>query len=286
MGPLGGPSLRRVQPLNLTPVNGRQQPASDARQAHRWTVTRRQFMPNGRCQPSLSHLAAGEGKGLSTRPAPIGAALGDGTAEACQSVGRRDRLRSTRRLHDERLHDEPASHLLDPSPTRQRNSYKGRWVDYIRRHLPTRATPLRPSSALRGCRGPGSQVAKPKRRHRVLVWSLVVLASVLLTVSITANWVQRELLDTDQVVNTTDEILDDEDVQEALSTYTVDQLFANVDVQGQFEERLPSSAQALAAPVAAATRQLAVDAAGALARLAFRISSPAASVGRTNDSSG
>ena len=105
----------------------------------------------------------------------------------------------------------------------------------------------------------GSQVAKPKRRNRVVVWSLVVLASVLLTVSITANWVQRELLDTDQVVNTTDEILDDEDVQEALSTYTVDQLYANVDVQGQVEERLPSSAQALAAPVAAAARELAVD---------------------------
>jgi hypothetical protein len=103
------------------------------------------------------------------------------------------------------------------------------------------------------------QPAESKRRHRALVWSLVVLASVLLTVSITANWVQRELLDTDQVVNTTDEILDDEDVQEALSTYTVDQLFANVDVQGQIEERLPSSAQALAIPAAAAARQVAVN---------------------------
>ena len=105
----------------------------------------------------------------------------------------------------------------------------------------------------------GSQVAEPKRRHRVLVWSLVALASVLLTVSITANWIQRELLDTDQVVSTTDEMLDDEDVQEALSTYSADQLFANVDVQGQFEERLPSGAEALAVPLAAATQQLAVN---------------------------
>ena len=120
---------------------------------------------------------------------------------------------------------------------------------------PVRTPAAQPSEGAPG----GSQVAKPKRRHRVLVWSLVVFASVLLTVSITANWVQRELLDTDQVVNTTDEIVDDEDVQEALSTYTVNQLYANVDVQGQFEERLPSGAQALAAPVAAATRQFAVD---------------------------
>jgi hypothetical protein len=93
-----------------------------------------------------------------------------------------------------------------------------------------------------------------------VVWSLIVLASVLLVFSITANWVQRELLDTDQVASTTDEIVEDEDVQVALSTYTVDQLFANVDVQGQIEKRLPSGAQALAAPVAAGVRQLAVDA--------------------------
>jgi hypothetical protein len=92
-----------------------------------------------------------------------------------------------------------------------------------------------------------------------LVWSLVVLASVLLTVSITANWVQQELLNTDQVVNTTDEMLEDEDVQKALSTYTVDQLFANVDVQGQLEEQLPGAAAGLAAPAAAAVRQLAVN---------------------------
>ena len=49
-------------------------------------------------------------------------------------------------------------------------------------------------------------------------------------------------------MNTTDEILEDEDVQEALSIYLVDQLYANVDVQAQIEQKLPSSAKALAAP--------------------------------------
>lgn len=93
----------------------------------------------------------------------------------------------------------------------------------------------------------------------MVVWSLIVLASILLVVSITANWVQREALDTDEVVSTTDEILKDEDVQEALSLYTVEQLYANVDVQGEIEARLPGPARALAAPVAAATRQLALD---------------------------
>jgi transcriptional regulator with XRE-family HTH domain len=105
----------------------------------------------------------------------------------------------------------------------------------------------------------GSGGAESKRRHRTIVWSLIVLASVLLVISITANWVQLETLDTDHVADTTDEIVKDEDVQEQLSIYAVDQLYANVDVQGEIEERLPSSAKALAAPVAAATRQLALN---------------------------
>jgi hypothetical protein len=100
---------------------------------------------------------------------------------------------------------------------------------------------------------------KPRRRHRALVWSLIVLASVLLVFSITANWIQRELFNTDEVANTTDEILKDEDVQEALATYSVDQLYANVDVQEEIAGSLPSGAEALAAPVTAATQQLALD---------------------------
>ena len=100
---------------------------------------------------------------------------------------------------------------------------------------------------------------KPKRRRRVLVWSMIVVASVLLVFSITANWVQRAVLDSDEVANTSDEILSDPDVQEALSIYLVDQLYANVDVTGEIEEKLPDNAKALAAPVAAATRQLALN---------------------------
>jgi hypothetical protein len=88
---------------------------------------------------------------------------------------------------------------------------------------------------------------------------MIVLASVLLVLSMTANWIQRELFNTDEVANTTDEILKDEDVQEALATYSVDQLYANVDVQEEIAGRLPSGAEALAAPVTAATQQLALD---------------------------
>jgi predicted nuclease with TOPRIM domain len=91
------------------------------------------------------------------------------------------------------------------------------------------------------------------------VWSLIVVASVLLIVSMTANWVQTAALDTDQVQDTTDQILADEDVQQALSIYLVDQLYANVDVRAEIENKLPSDLKALSAPVAAATRQLALN---------------------------
>ena len=98
-----------------------------------------------------------------------------------------------------------------------------------------------------------------QRRHRALVWSLVVLASVVLLVSMIANWVQTGVLDDKQFDNSTREILSNNDVQEQLAIFAVDQLYANVDVQSQIEQKLPPAAQPLAAPVSAATRQLATD---------------------------
>ena len=89
------------------------------------------------------------------------------------------------------------------------------------------------------------------------MWTLIALASVLLVFSISANWVQRTLLNTDEVVATTDAIVDEEDVQEQLSIFLVDQLYANVDVQAQIEQQLPDPVQPLAAPIGAAARQLA-----------------------------
>ena len=91
------------------------------------------------------------------------------------------------------------------------------------------------------------------------MWALIVLASILLVFSIIANWVQTELLDTNQVVDTTDQILQNEDVQEQLSIYAVGQLYANVDVGGEIAKKLPASAQPLAAPLAAASQQLATN---------------------------
>ena len=104
-----------------------------------------------------------------------------------------------------------------------------------------------------------AQSVEPKHRHRTLVWALVVVASIVLVVSMVANWVQTEVLDSGQFSNNTEQILQNKDVQEQLSLFAVDQLYANVDVQAQIEAKLPPPAKPLAAPVTAATRQLATN---------------------------
>ena len=124
--------------------------------------------------------------------------------------------------------------------------------------------PTQPASAPApepaGSERSGDRAAQdPKHRHRKLVWFLVVLASVVLLVSMIANWVQTEALSSNQLSNQTDEILKNKDVQEQLSIFAVDQLYANVDVQAQIQQKLPPPAQPLAAPVTAATRQLATN---------------------------
>ncbi len=104
-----------------------------------------------------------------------------------------------------------------------------------------------------------TQPAESKHSHRTLVWALVVLASIVLVVSMVANWIQTEVLDSGQFSNNTEQILQNKDVQEQLSIFAVDQLYANVDVQAQIEQKLPPPARPLAAPVTAATRQLATN---------------------------
>jgi hypothetical protein len=89
------------------------------------------------------------------------------------------------------------------------------------------------------------------------VWALVVIASIVLVVSMLANWIQTQVLDSGEFSNSTEKILQNKDVQQQLSIFAVDQLYANVDVQAQIEQRLPPAAAPLAAPVTAATRQLA-----------------------------
>jgi hypothetical protein len=89
------------------------------------------------------------------------------------------------------------------------------------------------------------------RRRSILVWTLVVIASVIALVSAMTVWTKRQLLDTDAWVNSSSEVLAEPKVQTALSARLTDLLYQRVDVQGQLQQQLPPQAKALA-PVAAA----------------------------------
>lgn len=84
---------------------------------------------------------------------------------------------------------------------------------------------------------------------------LVVLVS-----SLTV-WVRQQVLDTDNWVQASSELLADEEVRGALSVYLVDQLYENVDVAAQIRAALPPDYAPLSAPVAGAVRDLAAQAA-------------------------
>ena len=101
-----------------------------------------------------------------------------------------------------------------------------------------------------------------KPPHRILVRALIALGAVLTAVAIFAVWTERQVLNTEEWVETSSELLENEEVQSALNAYLVEELFANIDVQAELEQRLPPPAQPLAGPLAGALRQFAGEVAG------------------------
>jgi hypothetical protein len=102
----------------------------------------------------------------------------------------------------------------------------------------------------------------PERRHRIKVRVLVALASILAFLAIFTTWVDQQALDTNQWVDTSGKLLEDREISDALATYSVDQLYANVDVARVLKKRLPPDVRPIAAPLAAGVREFAVRAAG------------------------
>ena len=107
----------------------------------------------------------------------------------------------------------------------------------------------------------------PTALRRVISIVLVVLASVIGFFSVYALWVKRQALETDTWARTSSELLEREVIRDAVADFVVAQIYANVDVEGQIEQRLPKQVKGLAGPAAGGLRQLANQAAReALAR--------------------
>ncbi len=90
------------------------------------------------------------------------------------------------------------------------------------------------------------------RGRRITVWTLVVLATLLAIVSILTTWVNRQMLDNAAWNKATTQAIQDPQVQSAIATYAINELYANVNVGQAFADRLPNNLKPLAAPLAGA----------------------------------
>jgi hypothetical protein len=90
------------------------------------------------------------------------------------------------------------------------------------------------------------------KKRGVLVWGLLILATVLLFVSSLTVWSKRQLLDSNAWADSSSKLLANDQVRGAVAQTLVDRLFERVDVDAQLRARLPEQAQG-AAPALAAT---------------------------------
>ncbi len=95
------------------------------------------------------------------------------------------------------------------------------------------------------------------RHHRRTVIAILIVATLLGFLSVFAIWVKRQALETNTWTDTSTKLLENHDVQTAVSGFLVDQLYANTDVQAELAKALPPRAQPLAGPVAGGLRELA-----------------------------
>jgi hypothetical protein len=95
----------------------------------------------------------------------------------------------------------------------------------------------------------------PSRRIGVAV--LLVLGTLFWTAFGLGLWAQRQALDTDNWVETSGDLLEDEAIRTALGSYLVEQLYDSQAVQARLETLLPPQLDQLAAPAAAGLKELA-----------------------------
>ena len=89
---------------------------------------------------------------------------------------------------------------------------------------------------------------------------MIVGASLIAVASVLTTWVDRQMLDEQSWRDASAEMIEDPAVRQAVSVYVVDELYDNVDVAGELEQRLPPELKGLAGPAAGALRQPATDA--------------------------
>lgn len=101
----------------------------------------------------------------------------------------------------------------------------------------------------------------PKSGHPTLATVLVCIASFLAIFAVFSVWANRQALNTDNWVSTSDQLIQNDAIKSQLSDYIAAELFANVNVEADISKQLPPQLKALAGPAAGGLRQLAPQAA-------------------------
>ncbi len=114
----------------------------------------------------------------------------------------------------------------------------------------TETTPAQPTATV-------TTAERPHVRRASTV--LVVIASLLAIVSSLSTWVRTEMLDTDEWVEVSGDLLAEPEVQAALTTYLSNQLFERVDFSSVLESSLPENAARLAGPLTGLLREPITD---------------------------
>lgn len=99
----------------------------------------------------------------------------------------------------------------------------------------------------------------PSQGRRRTALALVFVASLLAFFALPAIWLDRQALNTDNWTETSSELLENEAIRAQVANYLVDQVYANVDVQGEIAKALPPRAEPLAGLAAGGLQQVADD---------------------------
>lgn len=93
-------------------------------------------------------------------------------------------------------------------------------------------------------------MAQQRRRHRGLIRFLLLGGSLVGVVAVLAVWINRQALNPDSFASTSSQMLANEQIRTALSSYLVAALFRSVDVSRQLRRELPAQLQADAGEIA------------------------------------
>jgi hypothetical protein len=101
------------------------------------------------------------------------------------------------------------------------------------------------------------QSSPPRQGHPRWALALVVLGAILTFAAIFSIWVNRQALNTDNWVDTSTHLIQNEQVRNQLADYLANQLVDNADLSGELEEALPPRLKPLASAAAGGLAQLA-----------------------------